>query len=332
MSTYHVHAGYKRRRFSFPSRRLAIFGCAVIVAASVVAITKHPEAAQEAATKPASAAFAAAEPAKPPVRLTAPMPWPSYGHAAYGVTGEGVVAASDRATQTVPIASLAKIITAQTVLKEKPLKPGEQGPLITLDEEDVALFGEYIRKDGVVVPVEVGEQISQYQAMQAMLMTSANNMADILARWAFGSVENYTTHANKMIRDMGLKHTTVADASGFSPSTVSTAGEMTQLGITYMQNPVLREIATHTEAQIPVAGTIHNYNASVNEGGIVGIKIGNTDEAGRCFMAADVRQVNGKEQISVAVVLGADNLLTAMNDTRTVLLAGNTGYDQQAAQ
>ena len=35
--------------------------------------------------------------------------------------------------------------------------------------------------------VAAGEQISQYQALQAMLIPSANNVADSLARWAFGS-------------------------------------------------------------------------------------------------------------------------------------------------
>lgn len=327
MSTYHINYGYQKHTILKPRRLAAIAGIVVVSAASYFAYGKLPQSTTATLSTPAQTVYAAPA-AKQPVRLNTPMPWPGYGHAAYGVEHEGVVATSDQTAQPVPIASLAKVITAQAVLKQKPLAPGEQGPMITLTEEDVASFEEYVRKSGVVVPVEVGEQISQYQAMQAMLMTSANNMSDMLARWAFGSVENYTVFANKMVKDMGLQHTVISDASGFSPATTSTAEDMTQLGISYMKHPVLREIALRNEAQIPVAGTIRNYNSTINQDGIVGIKIGNTDEARRCFMAADIRNHNGSEQLSVAVVLGAEDLPTAMRDTRTVLTAGNTGYDQ----
>ena len=38
-----------------------------------------------------------------------------------------------------------------------------------------------------MVKVQNGEKISQYQALQAMLLPSGNNMADSMARWAFGA-------------------------------------------------------------------------------------------------------------------------------------------------
>lgn len=262
-------------------------------------------------------------------KITAPIPWPGYGQAAYGVDGVGVLAASNDNAQPVPVASLAKVITALAILKQKPLSPGEQGPIITLTEQDIALFGEYIRKDGAVIPVEVGEQISQYQAMQAMLMTSANNITDSLVIWAFGSVENYTDYANKMVKDMGLANTYVKDASGFSPGTVSTAHDLVKLGTLYMEHPVLFDIAQKSDAIIPFAGRIENYNSAINENGILGIKVGYTDEAGRSYLAANIRKnKEGKDIIAIVAVVGADHLNTAMKDAQTILAAGNTGFDQ----
>lgn len=261
-------------------------------------------------------------------KITAPMPWPGYGRSAYGVQGNGVLAASQNEEQPVPIASLAKVITALAILEKKPLGTGQQGPLITITEKDVASYNEYLSRNGAVVPVEAGEQISQYQAMQAMLMSSANNMSDTLVQWAFGSVEEYSAYANKMVRDLGLSKTTVADASGFSPQTTSTAHDMVQLGILYMQNPVLKEIAMQPEATIPVAGLIPNYNSAMNREGLIGIKVGNTDEAGRCFMLADIRNAGSREIISVTVVLGAPHIQNAMQDAQKVISAGNSGYDQ----
>lgn len=275
-----------------------------------------------------------AEASPPQPKITTPMPWPAYGQAAYGVVEKGVLADSTGDNQTaVPIASLAKVITALAILEKKPLKAGEQGPMITLDDEDVALYGDYIRKDGSVVPVEAGEQISQYQAMQAMLLPSANNLADSLVRWAFGSVEAYTVYANTMVKDKGLLKTSVADASGFSASTVSTAHDMVQLGALYMKQPVLVSIATETEAKIPVAGMIRNYNSVINKDGILGIKVGNTDEAGRCFLVADIRTRDQRiEVISIVAVVGAPHLQTAMDDAKAILEAGNNGYSQLVRQ
>lgn len=133
-----------------------------------------------------------------------------------------------------------------------------------------------------------------------------------------------------MLKDLGLEETIVADdASGYSPNTVSSAEDLTELGFLYMQEPVLREIAMTKQATIPVAGTIYNANSFINTDGVVGIKIGNTDEAGKCFLAASVRQTSeSTEEVSIAVVLGAQNFNTAAEDAGTILKAGNNGHDK----
>lgn len=325
MGRYTIEHGYKNGKQKL--RKMALFTVAGTIGVSSYLIYSYnpPRSAVELSQPVAAAPVPAVQ------KLNTKLPWPGYGQAAYGVPDKGVIEASNETPQAVPIASLAKVITALAIVKNKPLASGQEGPQLTLNEDDVALFGEYIRKDGVVVPVEVGEKITQHQAMEAMLMTSANNMADTLARWSFGSIEEYTKYANTMLKELGLNDTNVADASGFSPQTVSTAQDLAQLGALYMKHPVLRKIATQTEASIPVAGSIKNYNASINKNGILGIKVGNTDEAGRCFLVADVRNSNSQEVVSVVAVVGADHLETAMKDAEKILLAGNAGYDEQIA-
>lgn len=253
--------------------------------------------------------------------LREPLAWPTYGQAAYGAVDQGALAVSSSQAQPVPIASLAKTITALAVLKKKPLKVGELGPSITMTEADVALYNDYLSREGSVAKVEVGQQLSQYHAMQAVLMMSANNIADSLAIWAFGSMEAYTEYANSMLGDMDLSHIRVADASGFSPQTVGTAEEMVQVATEFMRKPVLYEITTTTGAEIPITGAIPNYNAHLNTGEFVGVKAGNTDQAGRCFISASLK--NGKV-FSVAVVLGADRISTATIDSQSILRDGNS--------
>src|SRR6266404_863586 len=163
------------------------------------------------------------------------LPWPGSGQEAIGAHGYGVLASHNTDTP-VPIASIAKIITALAVLKQKPLTPGSQGPTITLNGTDVDLFNYYYSKNGSVAQVTNGEQISEFQALETMLLPSANNMADSLARWAFVSVNAYITYANQMVKTMGLNHTTVGDANGFTDTTTSTADDLVKLGIAALDN------------------------------------------------------------------------------------------------
>lgn len=254
------------------------------------------------------------------------LPWPDYGQSAYGTETEGVVAQSKENQKQVPTASLAKIITALAVLEKKPLSPGEDGPKITLTAADEKLYQDYLIKDGTVAPVIAGENITELQALQAMLLPSANNIADSLAVWAFGSTENYTEYANEMLSRLSLEHTTVADASGFDPNTKSTAAEMVDLGLLYIKNPVLKGIAMQQYAEIPFAGTVKNFNSGVNGDGLVGIKIGYTDEAGRGFIVADLSAKEG--ETSVVAVMGSDNLPKAMNDAKKIIKNGNKAYEK----
>jgi D-alanyl-D-alanine carboxypeptidase (penicillin-binding protein 5/6) len=111
--------------------------------------------------------------------------WPSTGQSAVAVAGNPVVTSHGVQTPT-PTASVAKLITSLVVLQAKPLSVGQQGPAITLTASDVAIYRQYLSEQGSVVPVEAGESITEYQMLQAMLLPSANNMADSLAIWAFG--------------------------------------------------------------------------------------------------------------------------------------------------
>jgi D-alanyl-D-alanine carboxypeptidase (penicillin-binding protein 5/6) len=96
--------------------------------------------------------------------------------------------------------------------------------------------------------------------MQRMLIASDNNMADILVERIFGSKEAYLSYARDMLKRMDLSRTIVADASGFSPATVSTPSEIVAIGIAALKNPVIARIVAQQQAQVPVAGIIKNTN------------------------------------------------------------------------
>lgn len=255
------------------------------------------------------------------------LPWPAAGQAALGAQGYGLLASHNTAAP-VPIASIAKVITALAVLKQKPLATGSQGPTITLDSTDVGFFNYYYLKDGSVANVADGEQISEYQALETMLLPSANNMADSLARWAFGSVSAYVTYANQMVKSLGLSHTVVGDANGFSDTTLSTADDLVRLGEDAMNLPVLAQITGQASAQVPTAGTINNTNFLLGEDGIVGIKTGNTDKAGGCYLFAARRIVGGHTITLIGAILGdTPQLNKAILDAEPLIRASDSGFE-----
>ncbi len=253
------------------------------------------------------------------------LPWPSYGHGAVGAAGYGLLASSPQ-LQPKPIASTAKVLTALAILDKKPLVSGNSGPLITITDEDVAAYKQARAQGQSVLEVKAGEKLTEYQALQALLIPSANNVAAILANWAFGSLDNYLTYVNQKAKGMGMKNTFFADASGYSPSTVSTASDAVIMGISALNNPVLASIINQSKIKLPVAGTVKNVNWLLGDSGIVGIKTGNTDQAGGCYLLAAKRIIKGKPVTVVTAVVNEPDLITAMTHAKTLLLAVDNNF------
>jgi D-alanyl-D-alanine carboxypeptidase (penicillin-binding protein 5/6) len=254
-----------------------------------------------------------------------PLTWPSEGQSAIGAVGFGVLATHND-QKAVPIASVAKVLTALMVLNQKPLKLGEQGPLITITEKDVTSYQNFVAQDGSVVPVAVGEQISEYQALQALLLPSSNNMAYTLTNWAFGSSDVYLKQANLFASQKGLVGTFISDPSGFSEQTVSTAQDLVVLAEMALNNPVFKQIVGQAQAQIPVAGTIRNTNFLLGTDNIIGIKTGHTDQAGGCYLFAFDHNVSGQIVTIVGAVIGSPSIEKAMADSVALIHTSQNGF------
>lgn len=247
-------------------------------------------------------------------RVPVSIAWPKYGQAAVGAVGYGLLQESGE-QKPLPMASIAKVVTAVAILKTRPMNPGDKPEIITLTSLDVGVYNRFLSEGQSVVAVEDGEQLTQYQALQALLLPSANNMADTLTRWAFGSNEEYLAFVNPFVATLGMTHTKIADSSGFSSQTVSTAADLTKLAEIAMNNPVIAEIVGQQQADLPVAGVVQNYNNLLGQNGINGIKTGNTDEAGGCYLFSATRKIEGDQSVTVVgAIMGAPNRAGAIAD------------------
>jgi serine-type D-Ala-D-Ala carboxypeptidase (penicillin-binding protein 5/6) len=253
-----------------------------------------------------------------------PAPWPGTGEGAIGALDEGVLAASpDPRPQ--PIASVAKVMTALVVLDEKPLKPGETGPAVTVGPDDVTEFQQEKAGGESVLPVQAGEQLTEYQALQGLLVPSGNNVASLLARWASGSVDAHVQRMNARARSMGLRRTAFADVSGLSDRTVSIPADLVRLGQAALAEPVLADIVQQAQASLPVAGTVYNVNYALGQDGILGIKTGNIAAGGAIYLFAAAQQLaSGTRVTLIGAVQGLPTLDAAFAAAKALLDAART--------
>ncbi len=256
------------------------------------------------------------------------LPWPSGGEAAVGLA-DGTVIQSHGVQKPLPMASVAKLITALAVLKKYPLSPGQSGPMITIDATDYGFYTKYIAEQGSVVPVYSGEQLSEYQMLEAMLVPSGNNIADSLARWAYGSVAAYDNYASSFVKQLGLNNTHIGtDASGYLPNTTSTANDLIKLGSYVLANQVLQQIVAMKSVNVPNVGVMDNYDNILGTDGIIGIKTGNSNQAGGVFLGAANTTVNGKQVTLLTAVMGAPGLLQALSDTIPLTISMENDFSQ----
>ncbi|WP_169078399.1 D-alanyl-D-alanine carboxypeptidase family protein [Microcella alkalica] len=245
---------------------------------------------------------------------------PGYGASAIGPLDEaGTVYAGVDLDTVRPIASITKVVTALVVLEQAPLAAGESGPTITLDTAAGRLDEEYRARNGSVAPAEAGLQLTQRQLIDLMLVWSANNYADTLAIWAFGSTENYLAAAAEYLDRHGIENLQVADATGFSPDSAGTPRALLELARLAAAHPVVAESAAQEVIDVPGVGRFENRNLALGRDGVTGLKTGTTEEAGACLLFSGRAQIDGETVDVVGVVLDAEVQSQAAADARALL-------------
>jgi D-alanyl-D-alanine carboxypeptidase (penicillin-binding protein 5/6) len=276
----------------------------ILVAGLVVAAATAAAVGYRSLVSSPSRAASSFDAVRRPLReLVQSRVWPADGQAAFVEAGQSQIHAGPN-QHAAAIASLAKVMTAYLVLGDHPVRPGEDGPTITLTDADVADTDRRRRQQESVVSVAAGEQLTERQALQALLLPSANNIAAVLARWDAGSEDRFVAQMNSTARSLGMTHTHYTDPSGYDDATVSTAADQVRIVERAMRLPVFASIVATPTAALPVAGIVHNTDALLGHDGFVGVKTGSDDAAGGCFAFRAVRWIGGRRTTITGVVLG----------------------------
>jgi serine-type D-Ala-D-Ala carboxypeptidase (penicillin-binding protein 5/6) len=195
-------------------------------------------------------------------------------------------------------------MTAEVVLEDHPLAAGADGPLVPVSAAAIAAYQAEQADQQSTVPLAAGENLTERQALEGLLVASGNDMAGLLAEWDAGSTAAFVAKMNARAHTLGLRATTFTDPSGLDARTVSTPTDLITLGHAAMADATFAELVAMPQVTLPLAGTVYNPNADVGHGAMVVIKTGADTAAGGCFLFEARTSVNGVGVTLDGVVLG----------------------------
>ncbi|MHA6760720.1 D-alanyl-D-alanine carboxypeptidase [Streptacidiphilus sp. PAMC 29251] len=278
------------------AKRISIWGgllCVLLAVLAVVQVLRPLPSPDLKLTSASNYAFSGSAPV---------LAWPASGQATAEVNGLGSLGHTG-SDNPVPIASVTKVMTAHLILKDHPLKTGEQGPLITVDKQAQQEYQASATSGESSAKVTTGEQISEYEALQMLLIPSANNIARLLGRWDAGSDPAFIAKMQAEATALGMSKSTYTDPSGLEGTTKSTANDQLKLAEAVMLDPVFREIVSTPSFTPPGDKITYNNNALLGTNGVIGVKTGSSTAALGCLMWAAEKKIGGTTQTVLGVVL-----------------------------
>ena len=207
-------------------------------------------------------------------------------------------------TEPVPMAATAKIVTALVVLDKQPLEAGRSGPNVPVTADDYSSYLKFVAEGTKAVPVITGDSWTEREALGAMLIASSNNHAEMVARWAYGSLDNYLDAADKWLDANGLSSTTVTDATGLSASSVSTGHDLAILAALAMKDPFLADTIGVGASKTTRGASFDNTISYRADEGVTGISRSYTDEAGVCLLFAYAVTVGETPTVIYGAIVG----------------------------
>src|SRR3954470_10456283 len=185
-----------------------------------------------------------------------------------------------------PIASLTKMMTALVVVGREPADAK-----VRVTKEALAYKGSAVG----VLPR--GKRIKLETMLNGLLLPSCNDAAIALAQRVSGTVRGFVTQMNARAQSMGLTCTRYSSPDGFEDAgNHSCAADLAAEARAVLDQPRLARIVRRRRAVLPFpikGGRIYLYshNPLLLQGypGVLGVKTGFTDKAGRCFVAAAER-------------------------------------------
>ena len=200
-------------------------------------------------------------------------------------------------------ASTTKIMTAILALER-----GNLGQEMTASQSAIDDIG----PDGSNIGILVGETISLENLLNALLICSANETANIIAEHLSASREEFITLMNQRAKELGATNTHFANTCGIhDPMHYTTASDMAKIAKHAMTLPKFREIVSKKTFQMPATNKHPEWPILSNTNKLMitdkndlyvinGMKTGFTGPAGFNLVSSAIDS-SGMELISVVM-------------------------------
>ncbi|MGM0560296.1 MAG: D-alanyl-D-alanine carboxypeptidase family protein [Pseudomonadota bacterium] len=211
----------------------------------------------------------------------------------------GSILYEKQADKAMPPASMSKIMTAYMVFDRL-----EEGRLSTDDKLPVS--EKAWRKGGSKMFVEVGEEVAVSDLLRGVIVQSGNDACIVLAEGISGSEEAFAREMTEVGREIGLKDSTFANATGWPhPDHRMSARDLAALARHIIDEfPQYYEIYSETEFTWNDIRQGNRNPLLYRNIGADGLKTGHTEEAGYGLTASAVQ--DGRRL--VLVVTGLDSV------------------------
>jgi serine-type D-Ala-D-Ala carboxypeptidase (penicillin-binding protein 5/6) len=193
-----------------------------------------------------------------------------------------------------PPASTAKILTAFVTLDRVPLQEIVTVPIAAPTSTSSA------------IPLQVGERLAVHDLLYAVLLQSSNDAALALASYVGGTTPKFVHLMNQRARSLGALHSRFLNPTGLpQQGQVTTALDLALITKAALANSEFRRIVatkSYPWKSSKWEGVLENSNELLKSyDGAIGVKTGNTREAGQCLVAAAQRG----DKALIAVILGS---------------------------
>jgi D-alanyl-D-alanine carboxypeptidase len=199
--------------------------------------------------------------------------------------GSGRVLWAREATRALPIASLAKMMTALLVVRSLP--PDAQ---VLIGRRAVDAAGSKVG----LLPLH--RRVPLQALLYGLLLPSGNDAAIALAEAAAGSVGRFVERMNAQAAKLGLSCTRLTSPDGLDNGNSSCALDLAELAYADLKQPRLRPIVRSAVAIVPFpikGGKLYLYNNNpllrYGYPGATGLKTGETEAAGLCLVGSAER-------------------------------------------
>ena len=207
-------------------------------------------------------------------------------------TGKTILA--QNADQQQYVASLTKMMTALLLLESGKDLNGE----VTVPTAMTQEFKDIQNANGMTAGLRIGETVRRIDLLYALLVSSANDAASVIAYDVGGSVLDFVRQMNARAAELGCTGTNFTCAHGlFDYGNVSTAEDMARIAAECYKNPTFVQVSGTAAYTMPATNlhqnerTINSTNPLTDTGSefyrsyIRCVKGGFTTLAGRCAVA-----------------------------------------------